>query len=178
MVQTPLTSLNMMMKSKPLKVLGFDPSLTNWGFSIGLLEDGLTIIETGVLQHKPNKADKRKQNLKDYDRCKELYTQIQELAKDCDLLCVELPHGSQSSRAMVSYAVCVALTATLNIDTVIVTPFEVKRFVGSNTASKDDVINWAKQRHPQLNLSIKSKAEHIADSIVAMYVGLTKRELL
>lgn len=167
----------MLKLSKPLKVIGFDPSLTNWGFSIGLLDNDLTLIETGVLKQKPDKT-KRKQNLKDYDRCKELHAQIQELIKDCDLLCVELPYGSQSSRAMVSYAVCVALIATLNIDTVIVTPHEVKRLVGSNTASKDDVIDWVKQRHPQLNLSIKSKAEHIADSIVAMYVGLLKRELL
>lgn len=167
----------MLKLSKPCKVIGFDPSLNNWGFSIGLLDNGLTIIETGVLKNKPDKTKKR-QNLKDYDRCKELYTQIQELIKDCDLLCVELPIGSQSSRAMVSYAVCVALTATLNIDTVIVTPHEVKRLVGSHTASKDDIIDWVKQRHPQLNLSIKSKAEHIADSIVAMYVGLSKRELL
>lgn len=164
--------------NKPLKVIAFDPSFNNWGYSFGLLDkNGLTITDTGVLKNKPDKA-KRNQNLKDYDRCKELSQSITTLIRGCDLLCVELPVGSQSSRAMVSYAVCVALTATLDIDTQICTPHEVKRFVGSNTASKDDVINWVKQKHPHLDLSTKTKAEHIADSIVAMYVGLTKRELL
>lgn len=164
--------------TKPLKVIAYDPSFNNWGYSIGLLDsNGLVITDTGVLKNKPDKT-KRNQNLKDYDRCRELSQSITTLIKDCDLLCVELPIGSQSARAMVSYAVCVALTATLDIDTQICTPHEVKRFVGSNTASKDDVINWVKQKHPNLDLSTKTKAEHIADSIVAMYVGLTKRELL
>lgn len=159
------------------QILAFDPSLSNWGFSIGLLKDKLSIIQTGVIKTKTKKA-KINQNLKDYDRCQLLYQGILPLVKGKDLLCVELPTGSQTSRAMVSYAVCIALVATLDIDTVIVTPNEVKRFVGSDTASKDDVIHWVKHKHPTLTLPNKTEAEHIADSIVAMYVGLTKRELL
>lgn len=91
------------------------------------------------------------------------------------MIIAELPTGSQSSRAMVSYASCIAITACIshtNPNINIVTPNQIKRLVGSPTASKDDVIDWVKQRHPNLKLPVKSKAEHICDSIVAIYAHL------
>lgn len=154
-----------------MKILGIDPSLSNWGYAIGLLNNGLTIIDTGVIQTKPDKTKKR-QNLKDLDRCKFIYQNLLFLVKDIDVICVELPTGSQSARACVSYGACVALTATLSAKLIVTTPNQTKRLVGSPTASKDDVINWVKDRHPYLDLSIKTKAEHIADAICSIYTGL------
>lgn len=154
-----------------MKILGLDPSLSNWGYAVGLLDTGLTIIDTGVIQTKPDKT-KRRQNLKDYDRCHHIYHHLVSLVKDIDVICVELPTGSQSSRACVSYGACVALTATLPVKVIVTTPNQTKRLVGSSTASKDDVINWVKDKHPYLDLSIKTKAEHIADAICAIYTGM------
>ena len=165
-----------------MRILSFDPSFNNWGYSIAELHDNkLTIIGFGVLKNKTKKDKKVRQNIQDLNRCIELYNGLCDLTKDIDLLCAELPVGSQSSRAMVSYATCIALTASISVlvpKLIVCTPNEVKRLVGSNTASKDDVINWVKDKHPELNLPSKTYAEHICDSIVAMYVCLTKRELI
>ena len=157
-----------------MKVIAFDPSLSNWGYCIVEYNKQLDILDYGVIKTKPNKS-KQRQNQKDYERCQYLYTKLLPLVKDVDMIIVELPTGSQSSRAMVSYASCIAITACLshvcsNIH--IITPMQIKRLVGSNTASKDDVIAWVKHKHPNLKLPPKTTAEHICDSIVALYVGL------
>lgn len=162
--------------NKPITVIGFDPSLSNWGYSIGLYDNKLSIYDTGVIQTKPSKK-KQTQNLKDLDRCFTLYSGLSDLITEHnpDKIFVELPTGSQSSRAMVSYAVCIAYTACLchkDIPVISITPNQIKRYVGASDASKDDVINLVKQLHPYLKLPAKSKAEHICDSILAIHVGL------
>lgn len=159
-----------------MKILSFDPSLSNWGYSIANYHNNqLDILDYGVIQTKPSNS-KERQNIKDFNRCQYLYQQLLPLVKsDIDMIIVELPTGSQSSRAMVSYATCIAITACIshtNPNINIVTPNQIKRLVGSPTASKDDVIDWVKQRHPNLKLPVKSKAEHICDSIVAIYAHL------
>lgn len=164
-----------------MKILAFDPSLSNWGYSIATYTNNqLDILDYGIVQTKPSKT-KDRQNIKDYLRCQHLYSHLLPLVKDIDRIVVELPTGSQSSRAMVSYATCIAITACLshaNPNVHIVTPNQVKRIVGSSTASKDDVIDWVKHKHPNLNLPSKTKAEHICDSIVAIYAYLTQEDLL
>lgn len=159
-----------------MKVIGFDPSLSNWGYSVGLLTDKLTIVGFGVICTKPDKR-KLRQNLKDFERCQILYDELTGLISKHkpDVICIELPTGSQSSRAMVSYAVCIALTACINHNKLpihIVTPNQIKAYTGSPNASKDDVINLVKQLHPYLKLPAKTKAEHICDSILAIHTGL------
>lgn len=156
-----------------MKVLGLDPSLRNWGFSLAEYTNELKIIDTGVIQIKPSKQQYK--NIEDMLVAQEIYKQLHSLIKGIDVICVELPVGSKSSRAMVSYATCVALVGvlrTINPNIIVVRPNQIKRYVGSNTASKDDVINWVKTKYPNLKLPVKTKAEHICDSIIAIHVGL------
>lgn len=158
-----------------MKILGLDVSYNNWGYSIAEYQDKLIIKDTGVFTNKTKKDKKQRQNIIDYNRAKELYKYFLPLVSKVDVICVELPTGSKSSRAMVSYALCCSVMACLshtNNNVVVVTPMQVKRIVGSSTASKSDVISWVKQRHDYLDLSVKCRAEHIADSIVAIYAGL------
>ena len=55
-----------------------------------------------------------------------------------------------------------------------------KKTVGNKTASKDDVIDWINQRHPDFlpkkkdGSILKNKAEHIADALLTIYTGLNK----
>lgn len=156
-------------------VLGFDPSLSNWGYcKVFISDSGLEFKEYGVIQTKPDKR-KIKQNIKDYERCQCLYKNLLPLLDGVDVICVELPTGSQSSRAMVSYSVCIALTAcisTIKPNIRIITPRQVKEHTNAVDGSKEHIINWVKDKYPNLKLPCKTKAEHICDSIVAIHVGM------
>lgn len=156
-------------------VLGFDPSLSNWGYcKVNITDTGLEFMDYGVIRTKPDKR-KIKQSIKDYERCQYLYKNLLPLLDDVDVICVELPTGSQSSRAMVSYSVCIALTACISHikpDIKIITPKQIKEHTNAIDGSKEHIINWVKSKYPNLKLPCKTKAEHISDSIVAIHVGM------
>lgn len=162
-----------------LKLLSLDPSFRNWGFVIVEYDTDthqLAIKSGGVLSSKPDKSN-NKQNTKDLKVSKYLYTHLNQLIKDTDIVIAEVPHGSQSSRAMVSYGVCIGLLGTIQQPLVQVSANDVKRLVGSNTASKDDVINWV-NKHYQLDWlpKAKSKSEHICDAIAALHIGIQSKQ--
>jgi Holliday junction resolvasome RuvABC endonuclease subunit len=89
------------------------------------------------------------------------------------LIVAETPSGSQSASGMKNYGIACALIASLNAYEV--TPIEVKKHsVGSKTASKRDMINWAAHKHPEVDWpmrggNIQNKAEHIADAVAVVY---------
>jgi len=99
---------------------------------------------------------------------------------------VEVPHGSQSARAMASYAMCLGILGSmraLQFDFVEVTQSQVKMAaVGKKDATKEQMIEWAVHRHaeapwPKRKLNKeeviqKGRAEHMADAIGAMHAGL------
>jgi Holliday junction resolvasome RuvABC endonuclease subunit len=100
----------------------------------------------------------------------------------------EVPVGSQSSRAMCSYGVCIGLLAGLaaRVPLIQVQPTEVKlAAVGTKTASKEEMIEWATGLYPQLPwfttkrkgvTTFSAKNEHIADAIAAIYAGILTDE--
>lgn len=177
---------------KAYKIVGFDPSLNNWGFSIATLNQenttySLTIDRVGIIQ--PNKPEFKRQNQKDLYAGNYLYSYALPLCEGADFIIAELPIGSQSSRAMVSYAMCLGILGSIQshykdlTQFIWVNPDEVKKAsVGSKTASKSEIINWAISKHPEANFPTKTvkgqttivegKAEHMADSIAAIYAGL------
>lgn len=162
-----------------LKVLGLDPSLRNWGWVKGIYDtetQSLSFYDCGVILTKPDKS-KLKQSIKDKQTATTLYSGLIQLIQDTDIVCVELPHGSQSSRAMVSYAVCVAIIGCLQHsfkNIVEVTALDVKRIVGDIDTSKIQIISWVKDKHPELILPQTSKDEHICDAVVSVYASLNQ----
>lgn len=181
--------------NKDYKILSFDPSLNNWGIAKGILsfdKEGIPSIfiqSVDVLQHSIDKSKKRR-NTKDIDTACFLSKGVMSLIKDADIIFAEVPIGSQSSRAMVSYGVCIGILGgiqAINPNLVQVTPVEVKKAtMGYLTASKEEIINWVKDKHPEVNFPtrkhkgeetiITSKAEHMADAIGAIYAGIKTKE--
>lgn len=168
-------------------IIGFDPSLRNWGYCIAKYDSSkrtLEFADTGVIHSKPTQHDRK--NLEDLQSATQLYHGLQELVQwhAPDYFVAELPVGSQSSRAMVSYATCISLCAALahgdGINTtplLAVTPQAIKKVVsGTNEASKQQVINWVKEHYADTYQSItdypKSKQEHICDAIVAVHCAI------
>ena len=175
------------------KIIGFDPSLRNWGYCIATYDAfsrTLEFTDGGVIQSKPDKEFARK-NLEDLQSVTQLYSKLRPLLKkhQPDYLVAELPVGSQSSRAMVSYAACISLCAVMaygdgqkTIPLLSVSPYNVKKQVsGTIEATKEEVINWVKENYPQAYEWVdhypKSKQEHICDAIVAVHCAVTNQTM-
>lgn len=180
--------------SKTIKIVGMDPSLRNWGMSKSIYDpsDGsLEILEFGLIQPDIPSSKSIKQGEKDILAAQQLYAHAHHFTEDADIVCVEVPVGSQSARAMVSYATCTAVLGALiasGREIVAVSPQEVKKVIGNPQATKHEVIEWVRQKHPlapypthkkggQVLIS-EAKAEHLCDSVVAIYAGMKKKRFL
>lgn len=166
-------------------ILGFDPSLRNWGFAAMNLtnENELYCLKLGIFDT-PEFETKTPQNVQDATSAQYLYKQALPLVKEADFVVAEYPFGSQSSRAMASYAVCMGVIGSLSYTKPIhrVTPWQVKEVTGNKLASKSEMIQWAAYKHPEAEwpsyknkgkaLITQSKAEHMADAIATIYAGM------
>lgn len=165
-----------------MKIASFDPSMSNWGVVIVDYDGNSFSNVKGYTFSYPKPKEKTSQNLMDLDRAKWLYKSLLEVTKGVDLIVAELPHGSQSSRAMVSYSMCNTLVGVLTTDIALV-PIkakEVKDYMGINH-SKKDIINYIDSIIPDLlpkkNNKLLNRGEHIADAVVALLVAEQKGKL-
>lgn len=177
--------------TKGLKVVGFDPSLRNWGIAIGEFfpkdNNKLIVNFLDIVQPDLPTGKQIRQNSLDLMTAQLLTDGIIQHLKDVDAVFVEVPVGSQSARAMASYGVCVGILGALRsfgIPFFELTPEEVKKAsVGNKNATKAQMIEWAVRNHPQANwptykehgksIISASKAEHMADAIAAIQAGIT-----
>lgn len=168
-----------------IKILGIDPALNNLGLARATLNietldihiDSLTLVRTDG-----ENAKTVRKNSDDLRRAKVLYDGMVEACKGASFAIAEVPVGSQSARAMASYGMCVGVLAACPIPLIQVTPSEVKlAAVGYKTATKDEMIEWAMNKHPYANwLMRKSKGqlvpindnEHLADAVAAIEAGI------
>lgn len=171
-----------------LRLISHDPSLRNWGIAVidyDCETTQLTVLHTEVLQHTPS-INIRRPNQRDLSSATHHYTRIQELYHTYkpSISIAEIPTGSQSARASVGYGICISILGSLRYEMPLieVTPNQVKKLVGWGNTSKKQIVKWVQKTHPyytfpqhhnELNMS---KAEHIADAIVAAHVGLLSKQ--
>ena len=167
-----------------INIISFDPSFRNWGIALATYntEDQSLNVHNGyVIQHNPKKTKTDKQNTLDLQTASYLATHLFKEDIGNSVLIAEVPHGSQSSRAMVSYGVCIGLLGSLIQDKqslIQVGAMDVKRIVEPDRSvkevPKEQVIQWVKDRHPEILewLPKTKKQEHICDAIVAIYAGM------
>lgn len=173
-----------------IPVVGFDPSLNNWGIAeaeLDLQNGYLSTPKLSVVQ--PTDGDGKKQvrrNSLDLQRAEELAHAAMAAADRAKVVFVEVPVGSQSARAMASYGICLGILGSMRskgIEIIEVTPDENKRvFTGSKNATKAAMIDEALKLYPEANWPteirkgmtriIGSKAEHMADAIAAIHAGV------
>lgn len=174
------------------RIVGFDPSLRNWGMASVWVNEGdpqIDIIDDlQISQPKPCK--KLAPNLRDLDTAQKHFAFFEYYATNAHAICVELPHGSQSSRAMASYGVCLGVLGSLamasRVPLITLTAREVKeQAVGDPNASKEQMVEWATQfetsyedmwpmHQGKINMS---KAEHMADALGAINAAITLDKL-
>jgi len=179
-----------------MKVISFDPSMSNWGYVYGDLDpntDKFTPVYCGIISTKRDQTKSVANNSKDLTRVQGIVIELVEVLElaNPELMFAEVPHGSQSSRASVSYGVCIALLASLRhagYPLIEVTAENVKHVVASanpkrtpGKVSKKEVITWATQLYPELDYprhrgALAGKTEHIADAIAALHAGVQTGE--
>ena len=175
---------------EPIKVVGLDPSLRNWGIAIGSMLPGvpssLLINELNVLNPLLSKGKQVRQNSLDLESAKQLAEGTLKAVQGAQVIFVEVPVGSQSARAMASYGICCGVLGSIRamgIPLIEVSPAEVKLAgAGNATATKREMIQWAMGKHPEatwpmykergVRVVSEAKAEHMADAISAIYAGL------
>lgn len=175
-----------------IKVAGIDPSLNNTGLARGFFDtktgvldiDHISLIETESLSGKTVRK-----NSDDMRRAAEIVSGIHEFIADCHIVFAEIPTGSQSARGSFSNGICLGVLGSIgNVGTsfagrlVQVTPTEVKlKSVGSKTAGKAEMIEWAHGLYPDLSWywyakKLQKKNEHMADAIAAINAGIKTDE--
>mgnify|MGYP001774823099 CR=1 FL=1 len=175
--------------SQTIPVVGFDPSLNNWGLAKGWYDPGanhLHIDTVDVINPEFSTGKQVRQNSKDIERATALYHGAFAHSRGIKAVFVEVPVGSQSARAMASYGICAGVLGALRAQGIPffeITPNEVKlATVGKKTASKQQIIERAVGLYPTANWPMKtkngeqvpvaSKAEHMADAIGAIEAGI------
>lgn len=174
-------------RQQPIKVLGMDPSMSNWGISCGVYVDGvITINHVDVIQTQLVKAKGVRPSSLDIKRAAMVLEGILPYVEQADAIFVEVPHGSQSSSAMKSYGMCITALAALRVggyDFYELNNVQIKAVTGrpprgEDRAEKKDMIEWATATHPEAPWSLhngkinSSKVEHQADATAAIHAGI------
>lgn len=131
-----------------------------------------------------------RQNSKDIEAAAQLAWGAWAFVQEAQAIFVEVPVGSQSSRAMASYGICVGILGSLQAmghPFYQVTPTEVKLAgPGIKHATKAQMIDWAVEMYPSAPWPtytqkgevkvVESKAEHMADAIAAIHAGVKTQQ--
>lgn len=172
-----------------LRVVGFDPSLNNWGLAAGTYcfdTQHINITELGVTKPVLPTGKTVRKNSKDLEAAQQLASGAFEAAKNAHAIFVETPTGSQSARAMASYGICIGILGALRatgIPFYEFSPTEVKvTATGNKKASKAEMIAWATEQFPNAPwptykrngelLISEGQAEHMADACATIVTGI------
>jgi Holliday junction resolvasome RuvABC endonuclease subunit len=170
-----------------MNVIGVDPALRNFGIVSAILDTDtlkFEITSMRLVQSEDNakQAKTVRKNSDDIRRARLLHYGFIEACQGASFAFVEVPVGSQSSRAMASYGICVGILAACPIAMIQVTASEVKLAgTGIKTATKDEMIEAAVAAHPDAGwLTRKSKGslvlmndnEHLADAVFCIQAGI------
>lgn len=175
-----------------INVIGIDPALRNLGFAHCTYDTETKLVEVVNLVLAQTEATDKKtakvlrKNSDDLARAKILFDAMQLEAKKAAFAFIEIPVGSQSSRAMASYGICVGVIASCPIPYFQLTPSEVKLIAtGSKNASKEEMIKWAVNLYPKANwlkrklkgeIVLMNDNEHLADAVAAVHAGVNGAE--
>lgn len=171
-----------------MNVLGIDPSLSNWGMSLCELDianSAIAVQKLEIVKTEPSKVKQVRRNSDDLERARQLALAMKSMIADNNvrLVFVEVPHGSQSARAMASYGICIGVLASCEAPMFQLSERELKETVlGTHKATKEEMIRKITELHPEGKWPrrkgeiVLSTAEHLADATAAIHAGLNLSE--
>ena len=164
-----------------MRIVSIDPSLRNTALVYSELTDGVVkVIDSVTIETEKSKLKQVRASSDLIHRCDVLHRHVNKFLEkhSPEIIFVETPSGSQSASGMKNYGVSCYMIATLTPRAIEVTPTEVKKAtVGTKTASKNEMIAWAFEKHPEAPWTLRNdfplaKQEHMADAIAIIYAGL------
>ena len=168
-----------------IKVLGVDMAFENMGLAfaeVDVFTHEIAVVELRLVKTEARSGKQVRKSSDDLRRAKELMAALVEASSRVDLAMAEVPGGSQSARAAKTLGIATGVLAACRAPLVEVSPEEVKlAAVGKKTASKEEMRQWAYERHPEANwLTRKLKGqfvplsdnEHLADAVAAIHAGV------
>jgi Holliday junction resolvasome RuvABC endonuclease subunit len=172
-----------------VKVVGIDPSLSNFGLArlhLDLTAFKLKVHDLHLIETEKRASKTVRQNSDDLRRCQEIVREYHKLVLDWEPAAVfaEIPTGAQSARAMYAFGTVVGMLASCPIRPIQVQPFETKlATVGTKTASKEEMIEWAVETYPDAPWlrderngknkgRILNSNEHLADAVAIAHAGI------
>lgn len=179
-------------------VMGFDPSMRNWGLAVANLDMDELEFEVTHIDVITNKLDKSKKkqvrkSSQNFDRAKRLHKSVLAEIEEHKpkALFVEMPHGSQNASSQLSYAMCITVIGAIANQTGLpvfqLSEAENKKAMGLKGAiTKQDMIDavrevhpdapWAKHKRNGEMVYTEGFNEHAADAIAAIRAGLETEE--
>lgn len=173
-----------------IKVVAFDPSMTNWGVckasvcleTSRIVIDGLVLIQT--------KSESKKGVIKQSDdirRAKEVRHGMMAACIGRAIAISEIPFMNPGSYASANFnaGLVTGVLASCPVPLIQVFPRDVKLVTGDKNADKDDMMAWAFEKYPDapwITRKLKGKAvrtkanEHLADAVAALHAGIETQQ--
>lgn len=168
-----------------IKIAALDGSLRNFGVVKGIYNtdnEQLSIGEMHLLKTEKSKNKQVRASSDNLVRAQSIANELRPLLNDCAVVFLEVPSGGQSYSAVLGFGIVIGLYASLTAPVVEVSPIETKlAAVGTKTASKQEMIEWATEKYPTANWRTRkmhgevlftNDNEHLADSVGIMHAGI------
>lgn len=175
-----------------IRIVGFDPSMSNWGICKATLDvhslewtvDDLVLVET--------ESESKKGVIKQSDdirRARIVREGMESACVDASFAISEIPFCNPAgySAANFNAGLVTGVLAACPIPLIQVFPAEVKQLAtGIRSATKQEMIDWAMGRFPDAPWrmrKLKSKMvptaanEHLADAVASIHAGLQSQQL-
>lgn len=174
---------------RKLKIAGVDPALSNMGIVLADYDIETKEIEIKNMFLVTTSKESGKQvrvSSDDLRRAVELHDSFQIATKDVDMVFAEIPSGGQSARAVYGFGIAVGIMASCSKPLIQIQPTEAKKAaVGTKTASKQEMIEWATEKYPNApwirargkkDGAITNANEHLADACAIIQAGINSTE--
>lgn len=169
-----------------IKIAALDGSLRNFGVVKGYYDtesEQLSIGDMHILKTEKGKNKQVRASSDNLSRAQSIAEGLRPLLSDCAVVFLEVPSGGQSYAAVLGFGIVIGLYASITSPVVEVSPSETKlAAVGTKTASKQEMIEWAVEKFPNANwrrrklkgkMVITNDNEHLADSVGIMHAGIS-----
>jgi Holliday junction resolvasome RuvABC endonuclease subunit len=168
-----------------IRIAGLDGSLRNFGIANMTLDTEtmqLAVTDLVLVETVPSKAKKVRKSSDNLERAQTITRVVRKQTAEATICFAEVPSGGQSYDAVLGFGIVIGIYASVIVPMLEVSPSETKMAaIGTKTASKQEIIDWAFERFPDAPwLTYKKsgvlvpnlKNEHLADAVAIVHAGI------
>jgi hypothetical protein len=168
-------------------IAGMDGSFANFGVARMILDLGsnqLLVDDLNLTKTEKSKAKTVRVSSDNFRRSQEIYQDALPFLNGCVACFAEIPFGGKSYDAVLGFGITIGIYAALShvCPLIEVSPIETKKAtVGTRTASKQEMIDWAFETYPNAPWLLTKRGgkmvpvlanEHLADACAIVHAGI------